>query len=549
MSQVIPEGWLELPIGEIADVVAGGTPKAGNPDNFAEPGSKIPWLTPADLSKYKSKFIAHGARDLSQEGYDSSSAKLMPKGALLFSSRAPIGYVVIAENPICTNQGFKNFVFTEQVDSIYAFYYLKSIRDLAESLGSGTTFKELSGATAKTIPFCLAPLAEQKVIADKLDELLAQVESTKVRLDAIPAILKSFRQSVLAAAVSGKLTEEWRGTSDYQSINEYFSAPRCWEKSKIEFVVEYVTSGSRGWAKYYSDSGSIFIRSQDINSDELKIEDAAFVSLPDQAEGRRTKVQKEDLLITITGANVTKCARIKDSIEEAYISQHVALLRLKDTSNSVFIELMLKAQNVGRKQLTEMAYGGGKPGLNLQNIKDVEFALPKLKEQTEIIRRVEELLAFADKVEAQVNAAQLRVNNLTQSILAKAFRGELTADWRAANPELISGDNSASALLKRIKDEREALDKAIKGAKKKFVKKVSTKKVTTKKAQDTTINKNLSPVESVIADGIANKPQEIFDKLTPSLSMAEVFNEISKLLNDNKIEEKIVDGITGFFIK
>ncbi|MGI2156782.1 restriction endonuclease subunit S [Shewanella baltica] len=549
MSQVIPEGWLELPIGEIADVVAGGTPKAGNPDNFAEPGSKIPWLTPADLSKYKSKFIAHGARDLSQEGYDSSSAKLMPKGALLFSSRAPIGYVVIAENPICTNQGFKNFVFTEQVDSIYAFYYLKSIRDLAESLGSGTTFKELSGATAKTIPFCLAPLAEQKVIADKLDELLAQVESTKVRLDAIPAILKSFRQSVLAAAVSGKLTEEWRGTSDYQSINEYFSAPRCWEKSKIEFVVEYVTSGSRGWAKYYSDSGSIFIRSQDINSDELKIEDAAFVSLPDQVEGRRTKVQKEDLLITITGANVTKCARIKDSIEEAYISQHVALLRLKDTSNSVFIELMLKAQNVGRKQLTEMAYGGGKPGLNLQNIKDVEFALPKLKEQTEIIRRVEELLAFADKVEAQVNAAQLRVNNLTQSILAKAFRGELTADWRAANPELISGDNSASALLKRIKDEREALDKAIKGAKKKFVKKVSTKKVTTKKAQDTTINKNLSPVESVIADGIANKPQEIFDKLTPSLSMAEVFNEISKLLNDNKIEEKIVDGITGFFIK
>jgi len=209
MSQVIPEGWLELPIGEIADVVAGGTPKAGNPDNFAKPGSKIPWLTPADLSKYKSKFIAHGARDLSQEGYDSSSAKLMPKGALLFSSRAPIGYVVIAENPICTNQGFKNFVFTEQVDSIYAFYYLKSIRDLAESLGSGTTFKELSGATAKTIPFCLAPLAEQKVIADKLDELLAQVESTKVRLDAIPA-----------TAVSGKLTEEWRGEFTPEHMDE-----------------------------------------------------------------------------------------------------------------------------------------------------------------------------------------------------------------------------------------------------------------------------------------------------------------------------------------
>ncbi|MEC4726797.1 restriction endonuclease subunit S [Shewanella sp. D64] len=473
MSQVIPEGWLEQPIGNIANVVAGGTPKAGNPDNFATPGSEIAWLTPADLSKYKSKFILHGARDLSQEGYDSSSAKLMPKGALLFSSRAPIGYVVIAENPICTNQGFKNFVFTEQVDSTYAFYYLKSIRDLAESLGSGTTFKELSGATAKTIPFRLAPLAEQKVIADKLDELLTQVDSTKARLDAIPAILKSFRQSVLAAAVSGKLTEEWRGDSDYQTINKYFSVPRSWEQSKIELVIDYVTSGSRGWAKYYSDSGSLFIRSQDINSDELKIEDAAFVSLPDQIEGRRTKVQKEDLLITITGANVTKCARIRKSIEDAYISQHVALLRLKDTSNSVFIELMLKAQNAGRKQLTDMAYGGGKPGLNLQNIKDVEFALPTLKEQTEIVRRVEELFAFADKVEAQVNAAQARVNNLTQSILAKAFRGELTADWRTENPSLISGSNSAEALLDHIKAEREAL-----AVKKKPAKKPRAKKAT-----------------------------------------------------------------------
>lgn len=342
----------------------------------------------------------------------------------------------------------------------------------------GTTRPRINLSVIRGLQLPLPPLAEQKVIADKLDELLAQVESTKARLDAIPAILKSFRQSLLAAAVSGKLTEEWRGTSDYQSINEYFSAPRCWEKSKIEFVVEYVTSGSRGWAKYYSDSGSIFIRSQDINSDELKIEDAAFVSLPDQVEGRRTKVQKEDLLITITGANVTKCARIKDSIEEAYISQHVALLRLKDTSNSVFIELMLKAQNVGRKQLTEMAYGGGKPGLNLQNIKDVEFALPKLKEQTEIIRRVEELLAFADKVEAQVNAAQLRVNNLTQSILAKAFRGELTQEWRTANPELICGENSAEALLKRIKAERESLAKATQTAKTKPIKNANSRKNT-----------------------------------------------------------------------
>uniref|UniRef100_UPI0030D9283F restriction endonuclease subunit S n=1 Tax=uncultured Alcanivorax sp. TaxID=191215 RepID=UPI0030D9283F len=209
----IPSEWLPLKIGEVTDVVAGGTPKASQPENFSEPGSEISWLTPADLSNYSGKYIAHGARDLSQQGYDSSSAKLMPSGTLLFSSRAPIGYVAIAKNEISTNQGFKNFVIPEWIDSSYCYYYLRSIRHVAESMGTGTTFKEISGANAKKLPFILPPLAEQKAIAEKLDTLLAQVESTKARLERIPKILKRFRQSVLAAAVSGKLTEGWRKTN------------------------------------------------------------------------------------------------------------------------------------------------------------------------------------------------------------------------------------------------------------------------------------------------------------------------------------------------
>lgn len=100
----------ESKIGDIADVVAGGTPKSGNQENFKESGTGIPWLTPADLSGYTGKYISFGARDLSQQGYDSSSAKILPKGSLLFSSRAPIGYVAIAQNEISTNQGFKSFV-------------------------------------------------------------------------------------------------------------------------------------------------------------------------------------------------------------------------------------------------------------------------------------------------------------------------------------------------------------------------------------------------------------------------------------------------------
>lgn len=343
------------------------------------------------------------------------------------------------------------------VESRFAFYWIMhpEIQGNINGLYSGSTNQvELSKKIVESTRFPLAPLAEQTCIVKKLDEVLAKVEATQARLARIPDIIKQFRQSVLAAAVSGKLTEEWRKPCPYQSINKDLTAPSCWSKCYLGEIVNYVTSGSRGWAKYYSTNGSLFIRSQDISADKLIIEDAAFVDLPAKAEGTRTKVESFDLLVTITGANVTKCALVEVDLDDAYVSQHVALIRLADSSNAKFLDLVLKAPNAGRKQLTSMAYGGGKPGLNLQNIKDVTFALPSQEEQTEIVRRVEQLFAYADTIEQQAKAAKERVDNLTQAILAKAFRGELTADWRAANPDLISGDNSAAALLARIQAER-----------------------------------------------------------------------------------------------
>jgi len=447
----LPNTWVDVEIGEIAEVIGGGTPKVNDAENFTTPGHGIAWLTPADLSGYKAKEITRGARDLTSQGYQSSSAKLMPKGSLLFSSRAPIGYVAVAANEIATNQGFKSFVFSDGVVPDYAFYYLKSIRQLADSLGTGTTFKELSGATAKTLPFRLAPTAEQTRIAAKLDELLAQVDTLKARIDGIPALLKRFRQSVLAAAVSGQLTEEWRAASN---IGEPHTS---WQDTKLSELCTLVTSGSRGWADYYAESGAIFIRSQDINTDELDIADTAFVKLPQSSEGKRTRVQAQDILVTITGANVGKVARVKQPLPEAYVSQHVALVRLQNPEISPFMELYLKDIGSGRGELTELAYGGGKPGLNLSNIRNLAFVLPSQAEQTEIVRRVEQLFAFADQLEARVKAAQARIDRLTQSILAKAFRGELVPQ----DPN----DEPASVLLERIKAQRAVAPKAKRGKK------------------------------------------------------------------------------------
>lgn len=290
------------------------------------------------------------------------------------------------------------------------------------------------------------PAAEQIRIVQKLDELLTQVDTLRARVDTIPALLKRFRQSVLSAAVSGWLTKEWHAVSGVD-------VPKTsWQDTTLSELCVLVTSGSRGWADYYSASGAIFIRSQDINTDDLDITDTAFVKLPESSEGKRTRVQPQDILITITGANVGKVARVKQELPEAYVSQHVALVRLLNPETAPFIELYLKDIGSGRGELTELAYGGGKPGLNLSNIRDLVFELPSRDEQTEIVRRVEQLFAFADNLESKVAAAKSRIDHLTQSILAKAFRGELVPQ----DPN----DEPASVLLERIKAQRAAAPKA-----------------------------------------------------------------------------------------
>lgn len=487
----LPEGWSETEIGYIADVISGGTPKSGIAENFALSGEGIAWLTPADLSGYKRKLISRGARDLSTEGYSSCSAKLMPAGAILFSSRAPIGYVAVASNEISTNQGFKSFVFTNDIYPDYAYYYLRNIRHIAEELGTGTTFKEISGSAAKTLPFVMAPLAEQKIIAEKLDTLLAQVDSTKARLEQIPQILKRFRQAVLAAAVRGELTEDWhtdlnlvsaksilneieternqaknnklikQSFGKYKNITPLFHVPsNSWEWVCLEQICatnnNALKAGPFGSALKKADcvevGYKVYGQEQVISGNEsletYRINDDKYEQLKSCTTG------PGDILISLVGT-IGKVLVLSPQAESGIINPRLVKITLHNTISPQYIKTYLDSP-VSHSFFKGFSHGGTMEILNLSILKELPIALPPLEEQHEIVRRVEQLFAYADTIEKQVNNALPRVNNLTQSILAKAFRGELTAQWRAENPDLISGENSAAALLEKIKAERAA---------------------------------------------------------------------------------------------
>jgi type I restriction enzyme S subunit len=165
--------WKECVLSDIGEIVGGATPSTKNESYY---GGDIAWITPKDLSTYKGRYISHGERNITAAGLASCSSRIMPKHSVLFTSRAPIGYIAIAENEVCTNQGFKSVVPNADTDYRFLYYLLVYNRDRIEALGSGTTFKEVSGSVMKNITVSVPELAEQRYIGDVLSALDDKIE-------------------------------------------------------------------------------------------------------------------------------------------------------------------------------------------------------------------------------------------------------------------------------------------------------------------------------------------------------------------------------------
>ena len=195
---MIPEGWKVGRFDEIADIVGGSTPSKAKPEYYTQKG--IAWLTPKDLSNHPAVYTSRGEIDITEEGYNSTSTKLMPKGTILFTSRAPIGYISIAQNDICTNQGFKSLV-PKKAGTCFLYCFLKYVTPVIENKSTGSTFKEASGSLMKSLQVIMP---EQKVFEDFetiVSPLFARIES----LEKENSRLSTLRDTLLPRLMSGEL--------------------------------------------------------------------------------------------------------------------------------------------------------------------------------------------------------------------------------------------------------------------------------------------------------------------------------------------------------
>ena len=367
------------------------------------------------------------------------------------------------------------------IDNRLMVYWINSpfFRDLISSNSSGTTRKRITRKKLEQFELPIPPLAEQKEIADRLDKLLAQVEATQARLARIPDIIKQFRQSVLAAAVSGKLTEAWRDIHKpepqiFDAISDAknqlikskiikkdleakvavptFDIPNEWLYLKLQSIASKITDGEHKTPQRET-SGRYLLSARNIQDGYISVTNVDYVGEDEfQKLRKRCDPNKGDILISCSGSVGRVC--LVDEDDKYVMVRSAALVRIMDIFvNGKFLMYFLQSP-ISQKEIENSSKATAQSNLFLGPIKELGVVLPSLEEQTEIVRRVEQLFAYADRIEQQAKAAKERVDNLTQAILAKAFRGELTADWRAANPDLISGDNSAEALLARIQAER-----------------------------------------------------------------------------------------------
>lgn len=477
----LPQGWLETTLGTAIDY---GTTRKAEPEEIPDDA----WILELeDVEKDVSKIIG---RLTFGERKSKSTKNRFVKGDVLYGKLRPyLNKVVIADaDGFCTTEIIP-IKLTEATENRYVFYWLKHPRflDYVTEVSHGLNMPRLGTEAGKNAPFVLAPVAEQKRIADKLDVLLGRVDASRARLDRIPPLLKRFRQSVLAAATSGQLTEDWRQAQSTQvaavpvtpihhgsdtnqpppkgqvkatgECSESQAEPNLhlaqWQTSTLGSC-GHVSGGLTKNTKRESHSlRKPYLRVANVHANRLELTDVFDIGLT-ESEYLKTKLINGDLLIVEGNGSLEHLGRValwSGELDDCVHQNHLIRWRTEGPLPQWVLFWLLSPR--GRNYLMDLASTTtGLHTLSISKVSAVPIELPSMEEQKEIVRRVEVLFALADKLEARYSTARTQVDKLTPALLTKAFRGELVPQ----DPN----DEPADLLLARIRTAREAAPASVK---------------------------------------------------------------------------------------
>jgi len=426
--------WRTYRIGEIAYVFGGSTPSTADPANF---DGDVPWLTPKDLSGAHDRYISRGERNLSRKGLASCSAQLLPAKSVLLSSRAPIGYVAIAKNPVATNQGFRSLVLKPGFDPAFVYYWLIANVDVLERHSSGSTFKELSGSSLKQIEIDVPPLPEQRAIAHILSTLDDKIELNRRMNETLEAMARAIFQSWFVDFDPVHAKMEGRDLGLPKSLADLFpdsleeselgEIPKEWAVRRIQDVAERVGMGPFGSSikvETFVSGGIPVISGQHLHSFMMEDNTFNFITLDHAERLKSANVKRGDVVFTHAG-NIGQVAYIPENsrYERYVISQRQFFMRCDRVQVAPsFIALYFRSP-VGQHKLLANASPSGVPSIArpVTYLRSIQIIVPPKHVMDAFERLIEPiLLQFRRNLDVSSTVTALR-----DALLPKLISGEL----------------------------------------------------------------------------------------------------------------------------
>lgn len=386
--------WVERKISDIGTVVGGATPSTKKLENYEE--GKIAWITPKDLSTFSGRYIERGERNITEIGLKSCSTQLLPPNTVLFSSRAPIGYVAIAANEVCTNQGFKSVIPNENTDPLFLFYLLKYNKDKIEGMGSGTTFKEVSGNTMKNI---VVNVPNDKKVQEKIAAILGSIDN---KIEENERINNNLLEQVLTL-YRNKFVDTVNDERIICRADEYFD-------------ISIGKTPSRKEPQWFSTNPQdvTWVSISDMGTCGLYISGSSEQLTKEAVERHNVKIVPDNTVLLSFKLTV---GRIAITNGEMTTNEAIAHFKTDKKEINEYLYCYLKCFNYQTMGSTSSIA----TAVNSKIIKGMPFVVPTNDE-------LEEFHGFAAPIFAKIKANQIETDNLTalrDTLLPKLMSGEL----------------------------------------------------------------------------------------------------------------------------
>lgn len=400
----LTDGWTQVPLEDVCEIHNGSTPSKRNPSYW---NGDILWATPTDITKLTSKYISETKDKITQAGFKSCSTSLLPRGSLLFTSRASIGKMAINKTPICTNQGFKSMVCGDKIIPEFLYYQLKLMKSYLETLGSGSTFLEISMAKMKKVKILLPPLPTQK----KIVAILEKAEELKRLREEADKWMGEFLQSVFIEMFGDPVKNE-----------------KGWDVTSLKYMLKEKTQNGLYVPKeYYSTTNGVeMVHMSDafygiVERDKLK-----RVSI-EQKDIDKYNLTSDDLLVARRSLNYegsAKPCRIPKSIEPLVFESSLIRINIdKEKILPIYLFFYLSNERARAKYVFKYVTKSTISGINQAGLNKVKILVPELSLQKKfatIVEKVEQMKGEQEKSKGQID-------NMFNALMQKAFKGELVA--------------------------------------------------------------------------------------------------------------------------